>query len=345
LRKFQLLCIALLIAALVLAVSACGKKAPPQTPTTVLRVGYFPNITHSQALIGLADGTFARTLGPNVTIEPKLFNAGPSEIEALMAGAIDLGYIGPVPAINGYVKSHGALKIVAGATNGGAVLVVRGDANINKLSDLHGKRIAVPQFGNTQDVSLRNLLKQEGLVTVDQGGDVTVYQVENPDILTLFAKKELDAALVPEPWGARLERDGNGKVLLNWKQVWRDGNYPSAVVIVRTRFLKAHPDIVEKWLTAHWKLTNRIKANPAAATAKVNEQLKILTGKQLPVPVLEAAFSRMQPTCDPVVKALDDFVVILRGTGYLKEDVNARKALDLRLMNKVLKQSNQPTIR
>lgn len=335
----------ILILILVLVAAGCGSQAPQtEDGKFVVRVGYFPNITHAQAVIGLADGTFARALGPDVVIDPKVFNAGPSEIEALMAGAIDLGYIGPVPALNGYAKSNGGLKIVAGTTNGGAVMVVREDAGINQLTDLKGKRIAVPQFGNTQDLNLRHILKTTGLVTADRGGDVTIFQVANPDILTLFVKKELDAALVPEPWGARLEQDGNGKVLLDWKEVWRDGNYPTALVIARTEFLEQHPEMVEKWLTAHLELTNRIATDPKTAAAEINEQLRVLTGNKLPLPIIETAFTRMLPSCDPVVAALDDFVSILVENGYLKEKIGVEQALDLRLMNKVLQENQQPEI-
>ena len=162
---------------------------------TVIRVGAFPNITHPQAMIGKANGWFEKAMGPQVKIDWKTFNAGPSAIEALFAGAIDMAYVGPNPAINGYVRSNGeALRIIAGATSGGAALVVRNDAGIRNAQDVHGKRIASPQMGNTQDVALRAWLKANGLKSKDKGGDVQVIPIANPDQLTLFLKKELDGA-------------------------------------------------------------------------------------------------------------------------------------------------------
>lgn len=261
--------------------AGAGGSASTQQEQVKIRVGHFPNITHSQALVGLADGTFQKALGDKVTIEKKLFNAGPAEIEALLAGEIDLGYIGPVPAVNGFVKSRGGLQVIAGATNAGAVLVVREDAGIKSIKDLAGKKVAVPQFGNTQDISLRKVLSDAGLKSVNKGGTVDVRQVENPDILTGFANKELDAALVPEPWGSRLVKNAGAKVLLDWKQVWREGNYTTAVVIVRTEFLQKYPDLVEKWLQAHVELTDRIVKGPENNKTVINGQL--MAGLFVPV--------------------------------------------------------------
>src|SRR6267378_5914262 len=168
---------------------------------TVIHVGAFPNITHAQAMVGKANGWFEKRMGPKVTIDWKTFNAGPSAIEALFAGAIDMTYIGPNPAISGYVRSNGeALRIVAGATSGGAALVVRNDSGIQKPEDFHGKKVASPQMGNTQDVALRAWLIAHGMKSTDKGGDVQVIPLANPDQLTLLMKKELDAAWAPEPW-------------------------------------------------------------------------------------------------------------------------------------------------
>ena len=194
--------------------------------TTVIRVGAFPNITHAQPMIGKANGWFEKAMGPNVKIEWNSFNAGPSAIEALFAGAIDVTYVGPNPAINGYVRSNGeALRIIAGATSGGAALVVRGDSGINKAEDFHGKRIASPQMGNTQDVALRAWLKSQGLKTRDKGGDVQVMPIANPDQLTLFLKKEIDAAWAPEPWASRLVHDAGGRIFLDERTLGRAASF------------------------------------------------------------------------------------------------------------------------
>src|SRR4051812_48561899 len=194
---------AVLFALLAFAAATTGcrdnKKDTAPTPTT-LRLGFFPNLTHGAALVGLQHGDFAKALAP-LSIDAKPFNAGPEAMEALFAGALDACYVGPAPAINGYLRSHGeALVIVAGAALNGAGLVVRKEANIHGPADLHGKKIASPQLGNTQDVALRMYLKDNGLASKDRGGDVQVMPLANADILALMKQKELDGAWVPEPW-------------------------------------------------------------------------------------------------------------------------------------------------
>src|SRR5467141_886258 len=198
-----------------------------------VRVGAFPNLTHPQAMVGKANGSFAKAMGPNVTIDWKTFNAGPSAIEALFAGAIDMTYVGPNPTITGYVRSNGeVLRVIAGAASGGASLVVRNDSGIQKPEDLHGKKVASPQMGNTQDVALRAWLKTHGMKSSDKGGDVQVIPLANPDQLTLFLKKQLDAAWAPEPWPTRLVREGNARVFLDERDLWPQGQFVTTHLIV-----------------------------------------------------------------------------------------------------------------
>lgn len=331
----------------ILVFAGCGgkDKAGRADGKTVMRVGHFPNITHSQALVGLSDGTFQKALGDNVVIDRKIFNAGPSEIEALLAGEIDIGYIGPVPAINGFVKSRGGLQVIAGATNAGAVLVVRDGAGINSINDLAGKKVAVPQYGNTQDISLRKVLSDAGLKAVTKGGSVNVMQVENPDILSGFANKELDAALVPEPWGSRLVKQAGGKVLLDYKDVWRQGNYTTAVVIVSKKFLEEHPDLVDKWLKAHVEITQNIVKDPEKYKTLINAQLKALTKKDLSKDILDSSFARLTTTYDPAADSIKEFVTLSVDNGYLKETPDINGLINLTPLNKVLKEKGLSEIK
>ncbi len=272
---------------------------------TTIHVGAFPNITHPQAMVGKANGWFEKAMGPDVKIDWKSFNAGPSAIEALFSGAIDMAYIGPNPAISGYVRSNGeALRIIAGATSGGASLIVRNDSGIEKPEDFHRKKIASPQLGNTQDVALRAWLKAHGMRSADKGGDVQVVPLANPDQLTLFLKKELDAAWAPEPWATRLVREGNGRRFLDERTLWPNGQFITAHLIVRTKFLQAHPDLVKKWLVAHVELTDWINGHLPEAKKLLNLQIQRETGKELAPAVLEEAFGRLQVTYDPLRSSL-----------------------------------------
>lgn len=323
----QLFVILLLSSFLVVGAAGCGDNSTTgtKTGTQTIRVGYFPNITHVQPLVGLQDGTFERVMGDGVTIDQKTFNAGPAELEALLSDSLDIGYIGPGPAYNGYIKSDGKIRIVAGAANGGAMLVVRPEANIKTIRDLAGKKVAVPQFGNTQDISLRKLLDENGLKTADKGGTVQVLQVANPDTLALFSKGELDAALLPEPWGTRLLQQGDGQMLLDWDQLGYGQNYPVTVLVVRREFLEEHPDLVEKWLEGHRQVTEQIKGEPQKAKALLNQGFAQITGKPMPTELLDQAFTKIVVTNDPSLASIDDMAQVSLRNGYVKKTVPVEK--------------------
>lgn len=313
---------------------------------TTIHVGAFPNITHAQAMVGKANGWFEKRMGSKVTIDWKTFNAGPSAIEALFAGAIDMTYIGPNPAISGYVRSNGeALRIVAGATSGGAALVVRNDSGIQKPEDFHGKKIASPQMGNTQDVALRAWLIAHGMKSTDKGGDVQVIPLANPDQLTLFMKKELDGAWAPEPWATRLIREGNGRLFLDERELWPNGQFVTAHLIVRTQFLKDHPDLVKDWIRAHVEITEWIGTHLPEAKKLLNQQIQKETGKPLPEALLNEAFGRMTVTYDPLRASLMTAAKSAFDAGFLGRKMPDLSSLyDLSLLNQVLAEKGKKAI-
>lgn len=313
--------------------SGCQKSAKNEK---VIKVGYFPNITHSQALVGMANGKFQERLGKEIKIGAKTFNAGPSEIEALFAGEIDLGYIGPSPAINGYIKSNGeALRIISGVTSGGAALVVQPElAEAFKkegVKALEGKKIASPQQGNTQDISLRHYLKENNLK-----GKVEIIPIANADQLTMFSQKQLDGAWAPEPWAARLIKETSGKLLIDERNLWPDKKFCTANVIVNTKFLNEHPDLVKKWLQAHVELTKWINENPKEAQKVINSEIEKLTTKKLADEVLSLAWKRMDVTIDPVKSSVMTFSDSAYEEGFLGEKKpNLANLYDLKILNEI----------
>ena len=321
-------------AILLIAASALHAQQKP----TVLRVGYFPNITHAQALVGRANGQFEKSLGAGVQVDWKAFNAGPSAIEALFANAIDLTYVGPNPTVAGYFRSQGAaVRVIAGAASGGASLVVRKDAGIQSASDFHGKKVATPQLGNTQDVALRSWMRANGLKSREKGGDVQVIPISNPDQLTLFLKGQIDAAWAPEPWAARLVHEGGGRIFLDERDLWPDHQFVITNIIVSPKFLKEHPDVVKNFLRTHVELTEWINKNPAQAKQIMNQQLQKETGKALPAEVLDEAFSRMQVTYDPIHSSLLKSTQQAFDEGFLgRTQPDLSGLYDLTLLNEVL---------
>ena len=325
-------------AALALIAAPCTHAQ--QQKAIVIRVGYFPNLTHAQALVGRAGGQFEKSLGPGVQIEWKAFNAGPAAIEAIFADAIDLTYVGPNPAVTGYVRSQGAaVRVIAGAASGGASLVVRQGAGIEKASDFHGKRVATPQLGNTQDVALRSWLRANGLKPREKGGDVQVLPITNADQFTLFLKGQLDAAWAPEPWASRLVRDAGGKIFIDERDLWPNHEFVITDLIVRPQFLKEHPDVVKNFLRAHVELTDWIGKNPVQAKQILNQQLQKETGKPLEPAVLDDAFSRMAVTYDPIRSALQKATQQAFDEGFLGRTPPDLSGLyDLALLNEVLRE-------
>ena len=307
---------------------------------TVIRVGHFPNITHGQALLGRANGAFEKALGPQASVQWKAFNAGPAVIEALYAGELDLAYIGPSPAITGYVRSQGdTLRVIAGATSGGAALVVRADSGIQKPEDFHGKKVASPQFGNTQDIALRDWLSKHGLKPRERGGDVQITPIANPDQLTLFLRKQLDAAWAPEPWAARLIHEAGGKLLVDERNEWPNGQFASALVIVSRKFLDQHPALVKRWLEIHVDITNSINANKTDAKRQINAEIARETGKALPDAVIDDAFSRLEFTVDPVRSSVQTSARHAADFGLLGgKSPDLSGLFDLTLLNQVLKE-------
>jgi NitT/TauT family transport system substrate-binding protein len=309
-----------------------------------VKIGYFANTTHATALVGLGKkGLIQKELG-GTQAEGAVFNAGPAEIEALNSGAIDIGWIGPSPSINGYTKSQGkSLKIISGSASGGVSLVVN-PKKIKSLDDLKGKTIATPQLGNTQDVALLNYLAGKGLkVDATSGkGDVTVARTENKVTPVAFKSGSIDAAWVPEPTASKLVSEG-GKVLLDEKKLWKDGKFVITNMIVSQKFLKQHPDVVEAVLRGSVKTNAWIKSNPEEAKKAINEALEKDAGKPLPPEVLDPAFKNVEITDDPLASTLDREADHAVKAGLL-EKPDLKGIYDLTLLNKVLKAEGKPEV-
>lgn len=307
-----------------------------------IRLGYFPNITHSPALVGVNKKFFETALG-GTKLETKTFNAGPAAIEALFSGALDATYIGPNPAINGWAQSQGTgLKIIAGSTSGGAGLVVR--EGINTPADLKGKKIATPQLGNTQDVALRAWLKDNGLNADQQGGgDVSVLPQDNATALQAFAQGAIDGAWVPEPNYSRLILESKGKVLVDEKDLWPSGLFVTTHLIVTQEFLKKYPATVKKLLRGHLESLDHIEKNDAEAQTAANAQLEALSGKPLKDEVLKSSFKNLTFTADPVASSLFTSAKHAEEVGLLKP-VDLKGIYDLGPLNELLKAAGKPEV-
>lgn len=330
--------------AILVGCSSSSEETKATDSTEKINLGFFPNITHSQALIGKADGVFQERLGNNVDLEWHQFNAGNEAIEALFSKNLDITYIGPGPAVNGFIRSDGDLEIIAGATHSGAVLVVGKDENINSVAQLSGKKVAVPNYGNTQDITLRAALREAGLSDTNSGGDVEIVQAKNPDIKVLLERGDIDAAFVPEPWGARLEIEVGARILLDEKQTFRNGEYSSAIILARKDFVEKNPEIVEKIIQGHVDITDYILDNQEEAKLKISKELKAITQSEIPKEVLDGGFSRMTVSYDPLEDSIIEMAKISRENGFLEEELNAEGLFNLKALNRVLEKEGKPAI-
>ena len=339
--------LAVLGAGVAVATTAANSSAPDAasaaaatSPAAELKLGYFGNITHATALVGVQKGFIAKELG-STKLSTQVFNAGPAAIEALNAGAIDATYIGPNPAINSFVKSKGeSISIIAGAASGGAQLVVKPE--IKTAADLKGKTLASPQLGGTQDVALRAWLGKQGYKTTpDGGGDVAINPTENAQTLKLFQNGKLDGAWLPEPWASRLVLQAGAKVLVDEKDLWdgsltgKPGEFPTTILIVNKKFAAEHPQTVQALLKGHVQAVKWLNDTPSAEKAtEVNAALKEAAGKALSQDVIDRSLKNIVFTVDPLAGAFKKLLQDGVDAGTTKQaDING--IFDLAKLNAV----------
>ena len=334
------------VVSLAVIAAACGSATSSASAAPVtLRLGYFPNLTHAPALVGVAQGIFAKDLGQDKLDASQTFSAGPAENQALLSGSIDIAFEGPSSALSAYSSSGGSIKIVAGAASGGAGLVTK--PSITQASQLKGKTLASPQLANTQDVALRYWLKQQGFTTTTSGGgDVGVQpsSTGNGTIVTEFKGGSIDGAWVPEPYESQMIAAG-GRLLVDEATLWPGGNWATTNVVVRTAFLQQHPATVTRFLKGLVDTLAFMRANPTEAQTAFNQQLASLQGgKALSSSILTTAWNRLEFTADPLAATLQTQVQHGVAVGLLKQPANLAGIYDLGPLNSVVKAAGQPEV-
>ncbi|SDY86105.1 NitT/TauT family transport system substrate-binding protein [Amycolatopsis xylanica] len=343
-NRFRLLPTTLAALALAAGLSACSRAdsnpapaAPAQnTAAAEVRVGYFPNVTHAPALIGVKKDFFKKELG-STKLTTQTFNAGPDEVNALLGNSLDVAFIGSGPAINAFTKSKGTIQLVSGAVSGGAQLVVKPE--ITSADQLKGKTVATPQLGNTQDVAVKKWLSENKLT--DQ---VKITNLDNPKTLDAFKKGEVDGGWLPEPWASRLVQDAGAKVLVDEKTLWPGGRFPSTVVIVRSEFLQQHPDTVRAIIKGESAAIDWATANQAEAKTTVNDALKELAGSSLSAAVLDRAFGNIELTLDPISAEFGQLAKDSVTAGVVKTPADLKGFADFGPLNEVLKAAGKPAV-
>ncbi|MEI7026490.1 ABC transporter substrate-binding protein [Paenibacillus sp. y28] len=350
--KFAFILALLLLVTVVLA--ACGgdktqttaaqggeKAAESKGPVTV-KLGIFKNVTHAPGYVALENGYFQKLFGEHVKIEVTAFDNGSDFSTAIATEQIDIGFVGPGPSTNQFIKSKN-FRVISGSNNGGAVLVAGKDSGINSVKDLVGKTVAIPTKGSTNEISLRLLLQQEGLkVTTDKSG-VQIVARAPADTLTTMRTKEIDATLIPEPWATQMEQEGIAKVIVPWDKVPpNNGDYPLVILVAGDKFLKEHRDLAKKAIEANLQGIEFIQQNPDKAYELVNHQLKSLSGKGMEINLIKAALTHLKLTSEVSKSAIEDMAKVSIDAGYIKdlkkEELDLSKFIDLSLLEEVKKE-------
>jgi NitT/TauT family transport system substrate-binding protein len=300
-------------------------------PIAEVRLGFFPNLTHAQAVLGVTSGEFASAVAP-AKFTNRQFPAGPSLIEALFANQIDIGYVGPGPVISAWARSHGqGIRVVSGAAANGVVIVARKDSGINALSDLVGKKVATPQNGNTQDIAARHYLKS----TLQQADLKNVLPIPNADQAGMMSRGDIDASWAPEPWGSILVASTGGKIIGEEKDLWPHKEFSLTVVVTTPEFLAAHPDVVEKVLAVHRSWTARLNAEPTRYVPQLEQALASLTGKKLPPGIVEDALKRVKFDDEVVPETFESNAQWAYDLGFAKEKPNLDGLTNLTILKKL----------
>jgi NitT/TauT family transport system substrate-binding protein len=311
--------------------------AKPTSNVSEIRVGYFANLTHAQAVLGVASGDFERTVAP-AKVKTKVFNAGPSLVEALFAGEIDIGYVGPGPALAAHGKSRGrGVRVIAGAAANGVLIVARDGAGINSLEDLKGKRLATPQQGNTQDIAARHYLTK----TLGQSDTRNVLPIANAEQAAMMSQQQVDASWAPEPWGSLLAAQAGARVIGQERDLWPDKRFAITLVVTTPEFLEKHPDVVERVLGVHRQWTDKLKNSPQAQVPQLESALFALTKKQLPPGVLKSAVANVEFTDEPLEQTLRTMAQWSFDVGISKDVTDITGLIDTTILRK-LERSTPP---
>lgn len=326
-------------------VAACGPSdtsgSGSGSSVATVKLGFFPNVTHATPIVGVQEGLFAKHLGgTKLTTSP--FTAGPAAMEALKSGAVDATFVGPGPVTNGFTNTGGAIRVIAGAASGGAEFVV--NSSIKSVADLKGQKVASPQLANTQDIALRYYLKSKGLTTdLQGGGDVNIVPTENATVTDAFTQKFIVGAWVPEPYATKLVQAG-GHVLVNEASLWPKGKFATTVLAVRTDFMEKHPDTVKQLLQGELDATAFIKKSPAKAQQDVADLITKLSGKELKVSLVSAAWKNLDFTADPVGASIRTGADHSFALGVLKQKPDLAKMINVSALNSLLKAAGQPEV-
>ncbi len=299
-----------------------------------ITIGYFPNITHAPAIVGMSENIFGNKL-EDIKINTRIFPNGSLFMDALNTGQIDIGYVGPGPAINRFLQGAD-VKALASASTGGTVLITRKDLNYNTVKDLKGKIVATAALGCTHDLLFRQLIKEHNLATSRRGGTIDHRTQKPATMVGLFATDQLDAAMVSEPWAARMEDNLGAKVALDWNQVPWEGKLPAAVLVSTSKFVEENKELVNSFLQAHLTAIEFIREKPDKTTGIIQKKIRDITRQELSKDVISRSLNRTNMTAELDSSVVQELADLSAKLGFIKGKSNLDGFIDISFLEEII---------
>ncbi len=325
--------IALLAVVLLLIAAGCTQPSgtastSTATPQKELRMGYQPSTHQMAAITALEKGWFKDDLAPLgvVNVSDKVFPSGPPEMQAMMAGELDVAYVGAAPVLTALATGLDA-KIVAGVNTQGSDLVVRTDLDYKDPQSLKGLTIATFPVGSIQDTVLRDWLAKNNL-TPDK--DVFIKGMSPGDAVTAITAGKVDAVFLPTPSPSTIVNQGKGKVAVQSGTMYP--NHTCCVLVVSGKLIREHPEIVRQIIATNDKAVLWNEQNPAEAAVIYSTK----TGAKMEDVTASLAEWDGSWASDPniIVNPVLDYATMQYNLGYIKKPLTKDEIFDLTFYTK-----------
>jgi len=237
-----------------------GKEASGgHAPRERLTVGYLPVTCHLTCPVT----SFATQTSSTTRFDSQLFMDFPTMAESMKAGRLEATFM--IAPLAMKLREQGLpVKILYLGHRDGSTVIVRKDLPASSLRDLRGKTFAIPSKYSNQNLVIHKLMEDQG-VSPDE---IRFVELPPPDMPSALAANAIDAYFVGEPYAARAELDGSGRVLYYAKDIWP--HFISCVLVVHERLIQERPAVVRDLVrgiaeSGEWAETHRLDAAKLAA--------------------------------------------------------------------------------
>ena len=296
--------VATLITLAVIADNGYGTQ-PLRPP---IRMAYLQSDIHHLALWVALEKGFFKVNGADVEVKG-VFKAGPEIMTAFAAGELDMAYVGEAPSTTAVANKAARVVVVSQVnTEGSALVVAKKNSDINNLTDLQGKTVAVPGHSTVQDFLLRRALRDNGMAPEQ----VNIIVLKPPEMIGALRTGQIDAFIAWEPYPSKADTMSVGRNLATSKEMWP--GHPCCVLVSDQGFVDGHPEMVAAVVRSHVQATDYIHRNP-------DEAVKIgikYTG--MDEATVREAVQNVTYTYELSIQGEKEYVQFLSELGYIRLD-------------------------